>query len=278
MTTRAGSSNDLPPDLGEVLKQLDQYGYTVLHKNNIEVRTYDYVVNGDNVEAITFRPLSRGRSPGLFLIPGFAVTARDYVPHGVRFALEGFSCLAVSQRGFGRSGGKPDYVGPKTIDALIQGYMQFKNEFYVDMDRMGIYGYSRGAMAAALLAVKIASIKATVLAAGIYDFQKAYDETKPVIREAMMRETGMTNEAIRQRSSLFLMKDLFCPVLILHGAKDENVPVNQAYALQQELTRLSKEFEIQTFPDRAHDIGTENRYTYPTDFLQRKLFPQPVLS
>ncbi|HEX9652715.1 MAG TPA: PIN domain-containing protein, partial [bacterium] len=51
------------------------------------------------------------------------------------------------------------------------------------------------------------------------DFQKAYDATQlEGIRENMRAETGMTDEAIKQRSSLLAMDKLACPVLILHGS------------------------------------------------------------
>jgi len=86
---------------------------------------------------------------------------------------------------------------------------------------MGIYGYSRGGMAASLLAVELDDVKAAVLGAGIYDFKKAFaDSTLPGVRENMKAETGMTDEAIRQRSPVLRMERLKCPVLILHGEKD----------------------------------------------------------
>jgi len=83
-------------------------------------------------------------------------------------------------------------------------------------------------------------------------------------------ETGMTDEAVKQRSSIFQMKNLRCPVLILHGEKDENVPVSQALLLRDQLTTLKKEFEIRLFPDRPHGIGPEVA-TYTLDFFKRKL-------
>ena len=56
-------------------------------------------------------------------------------------------------------------------------YRRFqKREPYVDGSRMGIYGYSRGGMAASLLAVKLDDVQAVVLSAGIYDFKEAHDE------------------------------------------------------------------------------------------------------
>ena len=87
----------------------------------------------------------------------------------------------------------------------------------------------------------------------------------------MKAETGMTEEAIRQRSSVRQMEKLKCPVLILHGEKDINVPVSQAHLLRDRLTSLKKEFEIQLFPDREHGIGAQNLYKYSLDFLKRKL-------
>jgi pimeloyl-ACP methyl ester carboxylesterase len=53
------------------------------------------------------------------------------------------------------------------------------------------------------------------------------------------------------------MERLKCPVLILHGEKDVNVPVSQALLLRDRLTQLHKESEIKLFPDREHSIGPE---------------------
>jgi dipeptidyl aminopeptidase/acylaminoacyl peptidase len=106
---------------------------------------------------------------------------------------------------------------------------------------------------------------------GIYDFKKAHDEVKlEGIRQNMEAETGMTEQAIRERSSILRMEHLKCPVLILHGEKDENVPVTQAYMLRDRLTALKKEFEIKLFPDRPHGIGPEVT-TLTVDFFKRRL-------
>ena len=127
-------------------------------------------------------------------------------------------------------------LGPITIKTLGETYERFREQSYVDSERMGIFGVSRGGMAASLLAVRLPDLRAAVLVMGIYDFQKMYDGTeKEVIRNAMMRETGMTPQAVLQRSSILQMQSLRCPLLILHGEKDQNVPVNQARLLEQEL-------------------------------------------
>jgi dipeptidyl aminopeptidase/acylaminoacyl peptidase len=129
-------------------------------------------------------------------------------------------------------------------------------------------------MAAALLAVRLkdTELQAAVFAAGIYDFKKAYDDIRlPGIRENMEREAGLSDAAVQARTSVTKMTALACPVLILHGEKDENAPVSQAYLLRDRLTELKKEFELKTFPDRAHDLGRQNLYDHTLAFFKRKL-------
>jgi dipeptidyl aminopeptidase/acylaminoacyl peptidase len=259
-----------PQPADQIIEQMEKQGCAVL-QSKTKVCKYDYVVNGKSVEAISFRPAGDGAFPGVLLIPGYQRTARNLVPLGIRLANEGFAGLAVSQPGFGKSDGPPDFVGPKTLAVLTEGYRKLRQESYVDPARMGIYGYSRGGMAASLLAVELDDVKAAVLGAGIYDFKRAYDDsTLPGVRQNMRDETGMTKEAISQRSSILRMERLKCPVLILHGGKDINVPVSQALLLRDRLTQLHKEFEIKLFPDREHSIGPEVG-DLTLDFLRRKL-------
>lgn len=237
----------------------------------IKVCKYDYLSNGLTIEAITFRPAPQGRFPGVMMIPGFQRTALDLISLGVALAREGIAGVGISQPGFGRSQGKADYVGPNTLRVLTEGFRKFKREPYVDDKRMGIYGFSRGGMAASLLAVQLDDIDAAVFGAGVYDFKKAHDEaTIEGIRHNMEMETGWTEAAIRERSSVFKMEKLKCPVLILHGEKDMNVPVTQAYLLRDRLTQLKKEFEIKLFPDREHGIGPEVT-PLTVDFFKRRL-------
>ena len=242
--------------------------------DEVKVCKYDYVYDGLSIEALSFRPAGDGRFPGVLLIPGYQRTALDLISLGTALARNGFAAVAVSQPSFGKSQGKADYVGPFTLKVLTEAFRKFKKESYVDANRMGIYGFSRGGMAASLLAVTLDDVRAAVFGAGIYDFQKAYDDMKiEGIRANMKAESGMTEAAVRERSSIFQMEKLKCSVLILHGEKDENVPVSQAYMLRDRLTALKKNFEIKLYPDRAHGIGPEVT-TETVDFFKRRLAPK----
>lgn len=244
---------------------------SIVFEDKIEISSYHYTCNSTFVEAIIFRPVQDGKFPAILFIPGFGKTARDYIPYVLKFCKEGFACIAISQPGFGRSQGAPDYVGPYTIKVLKKGFLKFQKEKFVDSNRMGIYGYSRGAMAASLLVLELDNVQAAIFGAGIYDFEKAYNETKlENIRKNMKVETGMTEKAISLRSSILRMDKLNCQVLILHGEKDKNVPVSQAYLLKNRLIELGKEFEIEIFPDYGHSLGRDV-FDVELDFFKRKL-------
>lgn len=258
------------PDQKALLDALEKDGCVTIA--SARICKSDYPFEGTNLEAITFRPEVDGKYPGVLLVPGYQGRAGDYVHLGRLLAAEGIASMAVTQPGFGKSTGQADYVGPKTIEALTTGFNKLKLEKFVDSKKMGIFGYSRGGMAASLLAVKLKGLKAVVLGAGVYDFKRAYDEIKiEGITANMKRETGMTEEAIKERSSVFQMDRLQAPVLILHGEKDENVPVSQALLLRDRLKELKKDFEIKLFPNAAHGIPRSEFLPLMIDFFNRRL-------
>ena len=258
--------------MDDVLKTLDETGTVELHDTGVILSRANFVLGADSVEAIAFHPSAAGAYPGILIIPGFSRTARDYVPFGVRFAAQGFSCLVVTMPGFGRSSGSPDFCGPKTTAALEAALRRFRTEGYVDSTRVGVYGYSRGAISAATLATRNNGLRAGILASGIYDLARAYGEIKDQgILLNLKNETGLTEAALRERSPLFAMEHLACPVLILHGEKDQNAPVEQAKLLEARLTELKKPFEIKLYSEAGHDLGMANVLEATGDFFARTL-------
>src|SRR6266511_3982563 len=163
-------SNTQTADRGSAAALLSRGGCVDL--GAVTACNYDYTLEGRAVEAISFRPAGGGPFPGLLLVPGYQNTAADFIRMGTALAREGFACLAVTQPGWGRSQGEPDFVGPRTLRVLRAGFVKLEREPYVDRKRMGIFGYSRGGMAASLLAVDFGDVRAAVFGAGIYDFKK----------------------------------------------------------------------------------------------------------
>jgi dipeptidyl aminopeptidase/acylaminoacyl peptidase len=261
----------------QIVMALEKDGCVTLLERKAKICKDDYQSDGKLVEAVSIRPLAEGKFPGVLLIPGHQGRATGFITLGIIFAEQGLASFSVGQPGSGKTQVELDFVGPKTIEAMIAGYEKFKRAPYVDSTKMGIFGYSRGGMAAALMATKMKGLKAVVLGAGVYDFKKAYEDVKiEGIRKNMMTETGMTDKAIKDRSAILHLKHLTAPVLILHSEKDENVPVNQAYLLRDRLTELKKDFEIKLFPEGKHGWLGGDLISATLDFLSRKLKGAPA--
>jgi dipeptidyl aminopeptidase/acylaminoacyl peptidase len=243
-----------------------------LTRSGVKLSSYGYEFQGLSIEAILLRPIDRPRSPAILMIPGYNRTAVDYIPLGVALAKKGYVCLAVTQPGFGRSTGPPDFVGPQTIAAMLEGYRRLIREEFVDSTRMALFGYSRGAMAASLMAARLPRLGCVVLGGGIYDLGAAYREIKDEdIRQNIEKEAGVDSAAWQQRSSLFLADRIECPVLILHGEADASAPVSQAHCLHDTLTRLGKPSELVIVEGADHGLPPNLILEHALPFLARHL-------
>jgi dienelactone hydrolase len=250
----------------QISERLEKDGCVTLTDKNVKICKAYYLSDGNSIEALSIRPLLEGKYPGILL-------TQAPLTLSTILAQQGFACLSVEQPGFGKSQGKRDFVGPATVKALITGFKKLQREPHVDAKKMGIFGYSRGAIAAALMTLRLGNdVKAAVFGAGAYDFRKAYDEvTIEGIRKNMEVETGMTERAIKERSPVLQMKKLKSPVLILHSEKDENVRVNQALLLRDRLRSLGKDFEIKLTPTGRHGFMDGDFVSTVTEFFNRRL-------
>jgi carboxymethylenebutenolidase len=67
-----------------------------------------------------------------------------------------------------------------------------------------------------------------------------------------------------------------CPVLILHGADDATVPVEEAYQLQKLLEKKKIAYEMKIYPDVGHGFDAEtwkDAGVRSLEFLQKYLVP-----
>jgi dipeptidyl aminopeptidase/acylaminoacyl peptidase len=252
-----------------------QAGEEVRLGGGIVVRRYGFRHGGGEVEAVLTLPVGAGPHPGIVLIPGYSRTAYDMLPVAVAMARAGFATMAVSQPGFGGSTGPADFVGPRTFAALLAATERFAAEPFVDRTRLGVYGYSRGGLAAAQLASRTDLFRAAVFGGGIYDFAAAYEEVPLGIRASMIAEAGNSDEAIRFRSPNHDMAGLDGPVLIVHGEADANAPPEQARALARRLTELGRAHELLLVPAGEHALGASQIVPPAIAFFRRHLSRTP---
>src|SRR5215467_5055003 len=109
----------------QIIGRLEKENCAKLESGTL-VCKYNFKDGGKTVEAISFQPAGDGPFPGVLMIPGFEGTARDLVPLGIRFANARLAGVAVSQPGFGKSDGPPDFVGPRTLEVLTAAYRKLQ--------------------------------------------------------------------------------------------------------------------------------------------------------
>lgn len=242
-------------------------------KEELDISRVTYESGGVELESLIFKPNQSGKFPGVIFIHGHMSNCWDSSFTGYFLSQAGFAVFLPSQMGYGLSGGKPDYVGPKTVQGIIDGIKLFLAEPFVDKEKVGIWGISRGATAAALVAIKEPDMfKAAVFQSGAYEMKKNYETLKiEGIRENIEKEAGVTDEAFRERSPIYEMERINFPILILHGERDENISVEQAHLLDQELNRLGKIHKTIILPETGHFITKQTRRQFVFPFLDKEL-------
>lgn len=146
---------------------------------------------------------------------------------------QGYRVIAPSLLGYGKTTGEPDYCGPLTLSRLKATIKDF-----VD-GPVHVVGASRGGTLAVLFAEYFPELTATCTAiAGTYDLGSLMDRsTDERMKQNIINETGGVPSSYDERDPKKMWNKLSAPVHIVHGLRDEQIPVSQAedfsYFLQE---------------------------------------------
>jgi len=232
--------------------------------------------SGKKVEIYWATPTGSGPWPAVLLIHGHQEQARNggemYVLTGRLglLARRGYVAVALSQPGYGRSDGPPDYCGPFSQDAAETVLAWLRGSPFVVPDKIALFGYSRGAIVAGMVATKDPRLAAVILGAGAYDFSTWYPTPLPGIDGNIRQEAGVSAEAFRARSAIHHVDAIRAPILLLHGAHDERIPLRQAEAFAQRLKSAGRTVTLKVF-DSRHGIPVEDQYREVYPFLEAAL-------
>jgi dipeptidyl-peptidase-4 len=146
----------------------------------------------------------------------------------------------------------------------------------LDLERVGIYGWSFGGYMSALAVLRQPGVfKAAVAGAPVtdwYDYDTHYTE----------RYLGVPNgdrSGYEAGSLLTYAKDLRRPLLLIHGTADDNVYFRHTLKLADALFRAGKDFELLPLSGSTHmtpdPVVTERLYTRIAEFFQAHLARSP---
>ena len=179
-------------------------------------------------------------------------------------AAAGFAVLRPNVRGsMGRGVVFADAVvgdmGGKDLQDILFGVDYLVEQGLVDGKKVGIMGWSYGGFMTAWAVTQTTRFKAAVMGAGICDFHGYHAQSN--IPDWDMRY--LSNKVIspsehpeiyRERSPITYASRVQTPTLIVHGEKDDVVPLNQAHAFYRALCERNVPTELVIYPREGHSL------------------------
>jgi dipeptidyl aminopeptidase/acylaminoacyl peptidase len=219
-----------------------------------------YPSAGGNIEAYITRPQGEGPFPLVVLLHGHSFIGRgadQVLATAQTFAREiCFATVAISLPGYGASEVAPGAVVETTRQVVKDGIAFAQQLDWVDQRQTFFYGVSRGAIVAAAMLNDIEGLSGAVLYSGAYDLGRLYRDTPSFWVRRILNPDGDADPKLFN-----LLADgakWTVPTLILHGEKDQVIPVNQAKLLRDRLKIAGVYHQLVVYPDHGHFLPRTN--------------------
>lgn len=261
------------------------------------------ILGGDPIEFVTI-PYKGGLMPALFLkgegegprptvihLQGFDSIKETQYPYLGGYRQRGLSALIVDQPGTGeaiRLHGLTGEIETENYVSVLVDYLEGRQD--VDASRIGLAGLSMGGYFAPRAAAFETRIKACAAWGAMHDAgalikraqgapERSNSSLPNPYEHAMWcwgAATPAEAVAIMQRMTLKGIVDkLKCPLLVMHGENDRQVPLEQAEATFAEAGSAIKELKVFTVAEGgAEHCQLDNRYLgadFITDWFSEQL-------
>lgn len=196
----------------------------------------------------------------------------------------GYAVLQMNFRGSSGYGSEWFYAahqdwGGLTYSDIADGTRWAIAEGIADPKRVAIVGWSFGGYAALLGAVRDSDVyRCSVSIAGISDLQQLLSNARYFTNYRIAREQiGNQSDKLRSDSPLRHIDAIKIPVLLVHGDRDAQAPVEQSTRMASALKRADKPHRMVLLKDATHQLGRKSdRMTLLTEierFLGEHLGP-----
>lgn len=161
--------------------------------------------------------------------------------------------------------------GQVELADLLAGVRWFKEQTYVDPERVGIWGWSGGGSFTLNAMTRSREFKAGISIAPVTDWH--YYDTRWT--EFAMKRPQDNPEGYEKTSFVKTAQNLHGRLLLIHGTYDDNVHPQNSWHFIDELIKANVMFDMMFYPMRKHDIGDDpaqiHLYNRMLEFWERNL-------
>ncbi len=140
--------------------------------------------------------------------------------------------------------------GELELRDLEDGVTWLKSQPYVDGSRIGIWGWSYGGYMTSYALTHSQSFKMGMAGGTVADWRD-YDS---IYTERYMRTPQNNPEGYKKSSPVNAAKDLHGKLLLIHGAIDDNVHLQNTVQFVYELQKAGKQFQLMVYPKSRHGV------------------------
>jgi dipeptidyl-peptidase-4 len=140
--------------------------------------------------------------------------------------------------------------GELELRDLEDGIAWLKSQPYVDGDRIGIWGWSYGGFMTSYALTHSRSFKMGISGGTVSDWRN-YDS---IYTERYMLTPQNNPDGYKKSSPVHFAKDLHGKLLLIHGAIDDNVHVQNTVQFVYELQKSGKQVQLMLYPKSRHGV------------------------
>ena len=140
--------------------------------------------------------------------------------------------------------------GELELRDLEDGLTWLRSQPYVDSSRIGLWGWSYGGFMTSYSLTHSQSFKMGISGGTVSDWRN-YDS---IYTERYMQTPQNNPDGYKKSSPVNFARDLHGKLLLIHGAIDDNVHVQNTVQFVYELQKAGKQFQLMLYPKSRHGV------------------------